>query len=241
MGEVVRFPRHGRLSAGSRARGPAQSSAKTAPPLNALILSMASQSGLTKRLRYRLTLTRLRSIAAATSSSDRSRDFMKSERCMDPVVHRAHNVSQAECTPGVVLHDVQPVHSVYMGKAKRNQLPNPEPELAWRRTCMQHWRKHARITQEEAAKALDTTHASIGRYESGKQLPDAKTLEALAKLYNTDIHSMLNRLPPVTDGRLDTPSLDDEFARLWDDADVDERAAILAVARTMTKARRKAS
>src|SRR6185295_12390489 len=123
MGIVVQFPRHARASAEaesvSAARGPSQSSAPTAPPLNALIASTAAQSGRIKRLRYRLTLTRERPIASATASSESSRAAMKSDRCMGDVVHRAHNFGQADCTPGVVSAVGDDVHHVYMRRLAR--------------------------------------------------------------------------------------------------------------------------
>lgn len=87
------------------------------------------------------------------------------------------------------------VHHVYM-KGKE--------ELRWRVTCMRLWRVYRDYTQEQAAEALSdppfnmpTTHASIGRYENGKQMPKGEMLEAIARLYRTDVHSLLNERPPI--------------------------------------------
>jgi transcriptional regulator with XRE-family HTH domain len=59
-------------------------------------------------------------------------------------------------------------------------------------------------TLEQAAEALSgpphdmpTTHTSLGRYENGKQMPSAEMLEAIARLYRTDVKSLLDERPPA--------------------------------------------
>lgn len=64
---------------------------------------------------------------------------------------------------------------------------------------MVHWRKHSRLTQEAVAMAVGASYVTVGRWERGEVPPDANALETLARLYGTDIHSMLNRLPPISD------------------------------------------
>lgn len=204
MGILVRFPHHARASAGagseSETNGPVQSSAVTAPSVNALIASIASQSGRTSRLRQRLTETRFRPTAAATTSSDSSRSDMKSDKCMSANVHPAHIWRQAECTPGVIPSVPTQVHPVYMPRnVKLKATGSPPREPTWRRTNMVHWRKHSRLTQEAVAAAVEASYVTVGRWERGEVPPDANALETLARLYGTDIHSMLNRLPPISD------------------------------------------
>ena len=74
--------------------------------------------------------------------------------------------------------------------------------LRWRVTCMSLWREHRDYTQVETAEALgrppyniETTYVSIGRYERGEVAPPANMLEAIAALYRTNVHSLLNERP----------------------------------------------
>ena len=98
------------------------------------------------------------------------------------------------------------------------------------------------MTQEDAAAALakepyciETSHPSIGRVEKGKQLPPISYIEALAKLYDTDIDSLLNKLPAVPlEPRPDAA----EIAALWDEASPEDREKIVAIARTIVRGAR---
>lgn len=88
-----------------------------------------------------------------------------------------------------------------MGKAVRK--PRLAPKfLRWRETNIRLWRKATGWTLERAADRLShapyylkTTHTSLQRLESGKQMPKIDMVEALAHLYKTDIHSLLNSEP----------------------------------------------
>ena len=110
-------------------------------------------------------------------------------------VHGKYSLGQTECTPDVVQQAKTPVHYVYMSRTKPKAKKPVEREPTWRRTNMWHWRKHNRLTQEGVAEILGITHVTVGRWENGTSPPDAVMLEALAVLYKTDIHSMLNKLP----------------------------------------------
>jgi transcriptional regulator with XRE-family HTH domain len=88
---------------------------------------------------------------------------------------------------------------VYMARTQRKHVPPPSREPTWRRTNMVHWRKHVRLTQEMVAVAVGASYVTVGRWERGEVPPDANALETLARLYGTDIHSMLNRLPAISD------------------------------------------
>lgn len=73
--------------------------------------------------------------------------------------------------------------------------------LSWRNNCIGLWRDWAGYTQEQVAEILEEdglikTHTSVSRIEGGKQVPKIDTLEAMARLYGTDVHSMINRQPP---------------------------------------------
>jgi transcriptional regulator with XRE-family HTH domain len=77
---------------------------------------------------------------------------------------------------------------------------------------------------------LDYTHNSLGRIENGKQMPTIELIEALAKMYETDIDSLLNRRPetgPTTSAK--------GLLQLWDKAGGDERSLIIDVAKRVVK------
>lgn len=123
-------------------------------------------------------------------------------------------------------------------------------QLRWRVTKMRLWRKYRGFSQERVAEILsrppyslppyniqeDITYASIGRYESGNQMPDGAMLEALAKIYETDIDSLLNRIPEAGKS---PPSIENPNARTllwhWDRAAPDERGVIIDIAKRVVK------
>lgn len=95
------------------------------------------------------------------------------------------------------------MHAMYMGRTARKVRPTAEP-LRWRETSIRKWREAAGLTLERAADRLshspyylETTHTSLQRIEAGKQMPKVEMIEALAHLYKTDIHSLLNLNPPA--------------------------------------------
>jgi len=122
--------------------------------------------------------------------------------------------------------------------------------LRWRVTQMQKWREYRKLTQQQVADILNgppysgppyninrgTTHASIGRYESGKQMPDAAMLEALAKIYNTDVHSLLNRAPGA-EAAPGTAGAAGDLLYLWDLAAELDREFIIEAAKRAVKPR----
>ena len=83
-------------------------------------------------------------------------------------------------------------------------MPTPKTDvkpLPWRKNFSGHWRKYAGFSQETVAEILEReelidSHASVSRIENGKQRPSIVTIEAMARLYGTDIDSLLNRPPP---------------------------------------------
>jgi transcriptional regulator with XRE-family HTH domain len=132
------------------------------------------------------------------------------------------------------------MHHVYMAKkTKKTKKPS---ELRWRPTLIRHWREHRKMTQErvadilaEAPYCLPYSYNSLGRLENGKQMPKIGLIEALAKIYETDIDSMLNRLPSLpTAPRPDAA----ELAATWDAASPEDRKKISAIAEIIVRGAR---
>lgn len=55
-------------------------------------------------------------------------------------------------------------------------------------------RVNAGLTQKEAAKALDISNVTLGKWENGKAAPRVEKIDAICALYGTDYDS-LNFLP----------------------------------------------
>lgn len=53
-------------------------------------------------------------------------------------------------------------------------------------------RKNAKMTLEQVAETLNTTHSTISRYENDKRQMDPKTLAEFCKLYNVSADYILN-------------------------------------------------
>jgi transcriptional regulator with XRE-family HTH domain len=109
--------------------------------------------------------------------------------------------------------------------------------LSWRESCIRYWRDALDLTLEGVCETLAKppyniryTHNSLGRVEHGKQLPKINLIEALAKIYRTDIDSLLNRRPEAAPGATAKGLL-----ALWDRAAPDERDLIIDVAKKVTK------
>lgn len=106
-------------------------------------------------------------------------------------------------------------------KAKATRVANQEA-LRWRVTEMGAWREYRGFTQQAAADAiverygLAITRESLGRYEQGKQMPLTEMIEAVADLYKTDIHSLLNRKPGEPGRNIRTAA---DLVGIWDEAD----------------------
>ena len=52
-------------------------------------------------------------------------------------------------------------------------------------------RKSANLTLQQVAEKMNTTHATISRYENEKNKPDPDTLAALCKLYKVSANYIL--------------------------------------------------
>ena len=52
-------------------------------------------------------------------------------------------------------------------------------------------RKSANLTLQQVAEKMNTTHATISRYENEKNKPDPETLAALCKLYKVSANYIL--------------------------------------------------
>jgi transcriptional regulator with XRE-family HTH domain len=117
-----------------------------------------------------------------------------------------------------------------MYMAKRAQ---PQPKKAqFRRTFIRQWRQHRGLTLEQLADrvrtindALETTHASLSRIETGKQPYNQLLLEAIAEALQTDVASLLIRDPSAPEG----------IWSVWDEAKPGERQTIVDIAKTIVK------
>lgn len=107
------------------------------------------------------------------------------------------------CTSGVVYPEKPGVHAVYMPPAlpKRRTLPRPKREvLRWHANHISEWREDAGYSQQQvsdllAERGIELDRVSIGRIEGGKQVTSIENLEAMAKLFGTDVTSMIDRTP----------------------------------------------
>jgi transcriptional regulator with XRE-family HTH domain len=123
--------------------------------------------------------------------------------------------------------------------AKKTKKPRA---LRWRVTRIRYWREYRKMTLMGVAETLakepyrlQTSHASLGRLENGRQMPKIGLIEALTKIYETDIDSMLNRLPTVpVEPRPDAA----ELAALWDEASIEDREKIVSIATTIVRGTR---
>ena len=89
-----------------------------------------------------------------------------------------------------------------------------------RRTFIRQWRVHRKLTLEQLAERIGTTHASLSRVERGRQAYTQPLLEALADALQTDPASLLAR----------DPSDPDAIWSIWDRAKPAERRMIVRVA-----------
>jgi hypothetical protein len=111
------------------------------------------------------------------------------------------------CTSSVVYAQNTDVHHVYMGK---KSLPRAglgskaPPQKRWRENRISEWRRHydPDFTQQDVADYLAgltppirLDRVSVGRIETGMQMPAIEVIEAMARLYGTDIDSMVNLSP----------------------------------------------
>lgn len=70
----------------------------------------------------------------------------------------------------------------------------------WRKTRIKEWRKRAGLSQQEVAdklaeRGVELTRESVQRIENGTQRPLITAIEAMAAIFDTDVHSMLNTSP----------------------------------------------
>ena len=56
---------------------------------------------------------------------------------------------------------------------------------------LQSSRKNVKLSLEKVAEIMNTTHATISRYENEKRKPDPETLAALCKLYKVSANYIL--------------------------------------------------
>lgn len=81
-------------------------------------------------------------------------------------------------------------------------------KLKPRRIYLAEWREHRLLTQRQLADRLDTTEATISRYESLKRDPTLGFLEAAAEALRCSVSDILDR-PPPDDSALPPADSDD--------------------------------
>jgi transcriptional regulator with XRE-family HTH domain len=90
---------------------------------------------------------------------------------------------------------------MYMARKKLPREPRrpPAKQPEYPVTKMRNWRDYRAMTLEAVGEALEdagvdvgTSHAQIGRIERGEQPYNQPLLEGLAKLYDTDVPSLLD-------------------------------------------------
>jgi transcriptional regulator with XRE-family HTH domain len=83
------------------------------------------------------------------------------------------------------------VHDVYMKK----KAPAARKKPRFPVTKMRLWREDREMTLEEAGEAVGLSHAQLSRIEQGHQEYKQSLVIKLAKLYDTDTVSLLERDP----------------------------------------------
>lgn len=97
--------------------------------------------------------------------------------------------------------------------------PKP-PSLRWHKNHIGEWREDAELSQQEVAdrladRGVELDRVSIGRIEGGKQVTTIEVLEAMASLFGTDVHSMINLAPSEARELSVFASLDARERRRW--------------------------
>ena len=119
-----------------------------------------------------------------------------------------------------VFADVQ---CAYMAKRKQER-PEPTP---YRVTKIRRWREHREKTLEEVAPVLGITHATLSRIERGKLPYSQDHLEALSRVLDIDIPSLLDRDPGDPETIWPT----------WNRADRTQKQMIVDIAKSIVKPR----
>jgi transcriptional regulator with XRE-family HTH domain len=96
-----------------------------------------------------------------------------------------------------------------------------------------HYRRHARLTQEQVAEAIRVEVATISRYETGATLPSLVTLEDLAQLLRVTIADLLTEEKPVRSNE------SAQLLTMLESLTPDERHAVMEMLMTLTRILRK--
>lgn len=116
----------------------------------------------------------------------------------------------------------RPVHHPYM---VQRVTPRFRRQAQFRPTFLRQWREHRKLTLEQLAERVGTTHATLSRVERGLTPYSQPMLEALAEELMTDPASILMRDPTDPEG----------IWSVWDQAKPGQRAIIVDLAKTITK------
>jgi transcriptional regulator with XRE-family HTH domain len=92
---------------------------------------------------------------------------------------------------------------------------------------LSHYRKRAKLTQEQLAEAIRVEVATVSRYETGATLPSLVTLEAMATLLRVSIADLLAENAPLQSDE------GEQIRVMLELLSPDERHAVLEVLTTL--------
>ncbi|GHT93656.1 hypothetical protein FACS1894116_06140 [Betaproteobacteria bacterium] len=90
-----------------------------------------------------------------------------------------------------------------------------------------HYRRRAKLTQEQLAEAIRVEVATVSRYETGATLPSLVTLEALAARLHVAIADLLAEEKPERSGE------GEQLLAMLEPLSLAERSAVLKVLTTL--------
>jgi transcriptional regulator with XRE-family HTH domain len=90
-----------------------------------------------------------------------------------------------------------------------------------------HYRRRAKLTQEQIAESIQVEVVTISRYETGTTLPSLVTLESLAALIGVSIADLLTEEKPLP------PDESEQIRVMLELLSSDERRAVLEVLTTL--------
>jgi len=103
--------------------------------------------------------------------------------------------------------------------------------------------KDRKIPKMQFYRDCDITDAAVSQWRKGKTKPAMTTISKIAEYLGVTAEYLLTgegqKNSSLPDGREREDEVTKELREIWDEADYDERAAILEVARLMKKRRAK--
>lgn len=126
--------------------------------------------------------------------------------------HIVASKSSAKCNDMALRVKFPPAHNADMDESDPNGGPN----------YLRAWREYRKMSQEELADAIGTSHQVIGYLERGRTQLSAKWLRKLAPVLETTPGMLLDHNPH---------ELSADIIDIWSAADLDQRRQIVDHAR----------